>query len=117
ATCGASATARSNCHATCALAGCAAPTPPSSGASNARSGAPGSPGRRPGPAVGPPGSTAPARAGGGGFRPRAGGRTGLAAAAPQANNGPERIDTPAPRNQNTRLVLRRGTQAANGSRL
>src|SRR5436190_23765378 len=34
-----------------------------------------------------------------------------------ANNGPGRIDTPVPRNQNTRLVLRRGTQAANGSRL
>src|SRR5438270_60507 len=34
-----------------------------------------------------------------------------------ANSGPGRIDTPVPRNQNTRLVLRRGTQAANGSRL
>ena len=47
----------------------------------------------------------------------AAGPRGFPGAAPQANNGPGRIDTLAPRNQNTRLILRRGTQAANGSRL
>ena len=36
---------------------------------------------------------------------------------PKQITGQTRIDTPPGRNQNTRLVLRRGTQAANGSRL
>ena len=40
-----------------------------------------------------------------------------AAGAPKQITGQLCIDTPPLRNQNTRLVLRRGTQAANGSRL
>ncbi len=68
-------------------------------------------------ATGRPRSRSGSRPCGGGAQPSAAGRTGLPAADPQANNGPACIDTPGPRNQNTRLVLRRGTQAANGSRL
>ncbi|TLZ35356.1 MAG: hypothetical protein E6K24_10250 [Gammaproteobacteria bacterium] len=76
------------------------------------SAAPGGTGRRaPGPGLPPAGLAPPGR----GVRPA--GRRPPEATRHLANSGPGRIDTPVPRNQNTRLVLRRGTQAANGSRL
>ena len=71
---------------------------------------------------GTPGEARPGRAGGAARPPgprkcpcRAPGRP--KPAPPKQITGQGRIDTPRPRNHNTRLVLRRGTQAANGSRL
>src|SRR5437016_9746043 len=66
----------------------------------------------PSPGVRPAGPAPPGRGLGG-----PAGRRAPEATRHLANSGPGRIDTPVPRNQNTRLVLRRGTQAANGSRL